>query len=81
MDAYRAEFMIEPFTEGALGPPVLAGIDAVKERGVEPEIGAFGTTIVGEPEVVVAALGDMLKRAMDAGATRVVVQVARNPGS
>ena len=81
MSGYRAEFMVEPFVEGSLGPPVLAAIDAVTELGFEPIVGAFGTTITGEPDDVVGALGGMLNAAMDAGATRVTVQIDRDPSS
>ncbi len=81
MSGYRAEFMIEPFIEGSLGPPVLAAIDAVTELGFEPQVGAFGTTITGEPDTIIVALSDMLNAAMEAGATRVTVQVDRNPAS
>ncbi len=75
MPGYRAEFMIEPFVEGSLGPPVLAGIEAVVDHGFEPRIGAFGTTIEGDAEPIVVALAGMLDAAMGAGATRVTVQV------
>ena len=68
MPGYRAEFMVEPFVEGSLGPPVVAAVEAVN---------AFGTTIEGDADRVVAALADMLHAAMDAGATRVTVQVER----
>jgi uncharacterized protein YqgV (UPF0045/DUF77 family) len=78
---YRAEFMVEPFIEGSLGPPVLSAIDAVTEGGFEPHVGAFGTTITGEPDDVIKALGDMLHAAMDAGATRVTVQIDRGTES
>lgn len=81
MAGYRAEFMVEPFVEGSLGPPVLAAIDAVTEHGFEPRIEAFGTTIAGDPDAVIVALRDMLNAAMDAGATRVTVQVEREPAS
>ena len=81
MPGYRAEFMIEPFIEGSLGPPVLAAIDAVTELGFEPQVGAFGTTITGEPDTIIAALSDMLNAAMEAGATRVTVQVDRDSAS
>ena len=81
MPEYRAEFMVEPFIEGSLGPPVLAAIDAVAEHGFEPQVGAFGTTINGEPDDVIEALGDMLHAAMGAGASRVTVQVDRSPES
>ena len=81
MADYRAEFMVEPFVEGSLGPPVLAAIDAVTDHGFEPQVGAFGTTISGDAETVIGAVSDMLNAAMDAGATRVTVQVDRDPAS
>ena len=69
--------MVEPFVEGSLGPPVVAAVDAVTDHGFDPSIDAFGTTIEGDANRVVAALADMLHAAMDAGATRVTVQVER----
>ena len=81
MPGYRAEFMVEPFIEGSLGPPVLAAIDAVANLGFEAQVGAFGTTISGDSDTIVAALGDMLNAAMEAGATRVTVQVERDAAS
>ena len=77
MPGYRAEFMVEPFVEGSLGPAVVAAVDAVTDKGFEPSIDAFGTTIEGDADRVVAALADMLHAAMGAGATRVTVQVER----
>ena len=81
MLGYRAEFMVEPFVEGSLGPPVVAAIDAVTDHGFEPFVDAFGTTIEGDANRVVAALADMLHAAMDAGATRVTVQIERQAES
>ena len=43
-----AEFTIEPFVEGAPGPHVHAGLDAVRAAGFEPELGPFGSTVTGE---------------------------------
>jgi uncharacterized protein YqgV (UPF0045/DUF77 family) len=77
MPGYRAEFMVEPFVEGSLGPPVVAAVEAVAGHGFEPSVDAFGTTIEGDADSVVVALADMLHAAMDAGATRVTVQVER----
>lgn len=78
MSGYRAEFMVEPFVEGTLGPPVVAAVGAVVACGFEPNVDAFGTTIEGDADPVVAALADMLHAAMGAGATRVTVQVERS---
>lgn len=74
----RAEFMIEPFEEGAPGPHVLAAIEAVRERGFEPEMGPFGTSIHGDPATVIAALQAMLAMAYREGATRVSLQLERD---
>jgi uncharacterized protein YqgV (UPF0045/DUF77 family) len=79
MRGYRAEFMVEPFVEGSLGPPVAAAVEAVRDHGFDPLVEAFGTTIEGEADRVVAALADMLHAAMAAGATRVNLQVERQP--
>jgi len=81
MPQYRAEFMVEPFVEGSLGPPVRAAIDSVTARGFAPRVGAFGTTITGEAIDVIDALGEMLNSAMEAGATRVTVQIDRGSES
>ena len=79
MRGYRAEFMVEPFVEGSLGPPVVAAVEAVRNHGFDPLVEAFGTTIEGDADRVVAALADMLHAAMAAGATRVNLQVERQP--
>ena len=74
----RAEFMIEPFEEGAPGHHVMAAIDAVRDRGFEPEVGPFGTSIHGDPATVIAALQAMLATAYREGATRVSLQLERD---
>jgi len=72
-----AEFTIEPFVEGAPGPHVHAGLDAVRAAGFEPELGPFGSTVTGELAEVGTALVEMLRAATEAGATRVSLQVSR----
>jgi uncharacterized protein YqgV (UPF0045/DUF77 family) len=78
MEAYRVEFLVEPFTEGTIGPPVAAGIRAVEELGFTPEVGAFGTTIEGDQEPISDAIAALAVKAMDAGATRVSIQITRS---
>jgi uncharacterized protein YqgV (UPF0045/DUF77 family) len=73
----KAEFTIEPFVDGAPGPHVTAGIAAVRAAGLTPDIGPFGSSIEGAPAVVHAALARMLDDAIEAGATRVSIQVIR----
>jgi uncharacterized protein YqgV (UPF0045/DUF77 family) len=71
----RAEFTIEPFVDGDLGPHVGAGLDAVRAAGFAPEVGPFGTMIEGDATRVYEALRAMLDDATTAGATRVSIQV------
>lgn len=77
MDVYRAEFLVEPFTEGTLGPPVLASLEAAEALGFTPEIGPFGTTIDGPCQEISDAVAAVIMAAMDDGATRVSIQVSR----
>ena len=67
MPAVKAEFTIEPFVDGAPGPHVTAGLDAVRAAGLSAEIGPFGTSVEGDAALVHAALGRMLDDALAAG--------------
>ena len=71
------EFTIEPFVEGRPGPHVTAAIAAAEERGLDVEVGPFGSSVVvelAELGTVIAAISDA---AMANGATHVSVHVAR----
>ena len=81
MEDYRAEFLVEPFTEGSPGPAALAGIEAVRSAGLEPDVGAFGTSVEGAGEAVARAMGAAIRAAVDAGASRVSIVVSRSGGS
>jgi uncharacterized protein YqgV (UPF0045/DUF77 family) len=70
-----AEFFVEPFEIGRPGTHVEAAFDAVRRLGLTLEIGPFGSTIRGEPHLVMQAVKDLLDAATRAGATRVSVQV------
>ena len=70
-----AEFLVEPFEEGNPGPHVVAAVTAVEALGFEPEVGPFGTTIEGDPHLVMEAVKQLLDAATDAGASRVSIQV------
>lgn len=69
-----AEFLVEPFTEGAPGAHVKAAIEAVEARGLDVDVGPFGNVVVGERDSVADAMAAMTKAAMDAGADRVTVR-------
>ena len=71
----RAEFTIEPFTEGDPGPHVKETISVAKRSGLNVEIGPFGTTVTGEQEKIYELVSNLLKTAMENGASRVSLQV------
>ncbi len=69
------EFTIEPFVEGAPGPHVTAGIDAVRATGADLDIGPFGTTATGEAPVILDAVNRLCEAAVGAGAAIVSLQL------
>jgi uncharacterized protein YqgV (UPF0045/DUF77 family) len=73
----RVEFTVEPFVAGEPGPHVLAAVDAAAALGLAIEFGPFGTSAEGEETVVLPAVDAVVRAALDAGASRVSVQVSR----
>ncbi|MDP6964713.1 MAG: thiamine-binding protein [Acidimicrobiales bacterium] len=71
----KAEFTIEPFMEGEPGPHVKETIAVAKQSGLDVEIGPFGTTVIGEQETVFELVSELVKTAMDNGASRISLQV------
>ena len=71
----KAEFTIEPFMEGDPGPHVKETIAVAKQSGLDVEIGPFGTTVIGEQETVFELVSELVKTAMDNGASRISLQV------
>lgn len=77
--ALRLEYTVEPFIDGAPGPHVRAALDAAGEPGLRVEFGPFGTTVGGDDDAVLAAAQRILVAALGAGASRVSLQVHRDP--
>lgn len=73
----RVEFTVEPFVPGAPGPHVLAAVDAAAAHGLTIEFGPFGSSGEGDEAVVLPAVDAAIRAALEAGATRVSVQVSR----
>lgn len=73
----RLEYTVEPFVEGAPGPHVRAALDAAAEAGLDVDFGPFGTTVSGGDDAVLSASQRIVRAALDAGATRVSLQVVR----
>ncbi len=72
-----AEFLVEPFSEGNPGPHVQAAVNALTAAGLAVDVGPFGNTTSGEASQLLEALGAALAAALDEGATRVRLSVAR----
>lgn len=72
----HAEFTTEPF-EGEGEPPehAAAARNCLTEAGLEPDFGPLGTAITADRERLLPALAEVLDKALDAGATRITLQV------
>lgn len=75
MTRLRLEFTVEPFREGGPGPHVLAAVQAVRDSGLEPEDGPFGTAVEGAHQAVHAVLALLSAAAFAAGATGLHISV------
>jgi uncharacterized protein YqgV (UPF0045/DUF77 family) len=76
----RAEFAVYPFEEGEAPPAyVQIAIDTLVAAGLAVEVGPFGQAVVGETAAVLEALRDAQTAALEAGATRVAVNLVREP--
>ncbi len=80
-DDIRAEFLVEPFVEGAPGHHVAMAVEACRSHGLEPEMGPFATTVCGPIAVVTAAVEEMSRVALSHGATAVQVRLGDSPAT
>lgn len=77
--AIRAEFLVEPFVEGAPGHHVKMALEACRAHGLEPEMGPFATVIEGPVAIVTTAVESMSRAALEHGATAVQVRLGDSP--
>jgi hypothetical protein len=76
----RIEFLVEPFSEGSPGPHVLAGVDAARGLGHEPEVGPFGTVVITDEAAAGPLTAAVVAAVLAGGATRVALQIERVDG-
>lgn len=76
---FRLEFFVEPFIEGQPGPHVDAAVKAVERAGLEVEVGPFGSVASGDTKLVLKAARDLLEDSLEAGASRISLQLAAGP--
>jgi uncharacterized protein YqgV (UPF0045/DUF77 family) len=74
----EAEFTSEPF-QGEGEPPAHAikARDAAGKAGLTTDFGPLGTTVRGDADLLLSALTDIARAAIDGGATRFTLQVRR----
>ncbi|WP_173862021.1 thiamine-binding protein [Streptomyces sp. TLI_053] len=70
------EFTTEPFELDTFPPHAVAARKVVDEAGLDVAVGPFGTGAEGEADQVLAAVSKLLRESLDAGATRISVQVS-----
>ena len=75
----RLEFFVEPFTEGRPGRHVEAAIDEAAARGLEVQVGPFGSVAHGDLEALIDAAGPLLRSALAAGADRISLHLTTGP--
>jgi uncharacterized protein YqgV (UPF0045/DUF77 family) len=74
----RAEFTTEPFVgEAGLPEHVARAAAVLADQGFQPDVGPFGTSVEGDHARVLSALHQALSSALEGGASRVTLQLAR----
>jgi len=71
-----AEFLVEPFVEGAPGRHVTAAVEAFRDHDLPVDLGPFASTSSGGLEAISDAIADMIRSAMRNGACSVQIRVA-----
>ncbi|MFJ2862191.1 thiamine-binding protein [Kitasatospora sp. NPDC087314] len=70
------EFTTEPFELDTFPEHAAAARQVVDEAGLAVSVGPFGTGAEGEADQVLTAVTRLLRETLDAGATRISVQVS-----
>jgi uncharacterized protein YqgV (UPF0045/DUF77 family) len=72
----KVEFTTEPFDLDEAPRHAVVARETVQSAGLDAvDVGPFGNTAEGSAQEVLAAVQAMLRRSLDAGATRVSLQV------
>ena len=71
-----AQISIYPLRQDRLGPAVEMVRSALARHGLEPQVGAMSTIVVGEDAVVFTALAEAFAKAAEAGEVVMTVTVS-----
>ncbi|MGO4760052.1 hypothetical protein AB4212_67410 [Streptomyces sp. 2MCAF27] len=78
----RVEFTTEPFDLDEVPPHAVVARDIVQGAPLDSvDVGPFGNTAEGGAEHVLAAVQELLRESLEAGATRISLQVNVIPES
>lgn len=77
MAQVKVEFTIEPWVDGDPPERVNLCVAAIQARGVEVEVGPFGTAFVASSDVASSALAEVVSIAYANGATHVSIDVEK----
>jgi uncharacterized protein YqgV (UPF0045/DUF77 family) len=66
------QFAIYPLGVTRLGPHLDAALDALRRRGLEPELGPMSSMVAGPLDQVMPALGDAFAAAASGGCVMVL---------
>lgn len=72
------EVLVEPFRENAPGPHVQAAVDALRDAGLDPDMGPFATTADGDVDALADAAAALVRAAFANGASAVQLRVERD---
>ncbi len=75
----EVEFTTEPFVgeEDEAPAHAIRALGAATEAGLTADFGPLGTRVAGDSDDIVRAIGPIIEAALDAGATRITLQVQR----
>lgn len=78
----EVEFTTEPFVGEADEAPAHAirALSVATEAGLTADFGPLGTLVTGQSDDIVKALGPIVAAALQAGASRITLQVYRADG-
>ncbi|AVH55769.1 MULTISPECIES: hypothetical protein [Streptomyces] len=72
----RVEFTTEPFDLDEAPPHALVAREVIEASELDAvDVGPFGNTAEGGADVVLTAVDALLRKALEAGATRISLQV------
>ncbi|MEU1513575.1 hypothetical protein ABZ490_15695 [Streptomyces sp. NPDC005811] len=72
----KVEFTTEPFDLDEAPAHALVAREVIEAADLDAvDVGPFGNTAEGGTEAVIAAVDALLRRSLDAGATRITLQV------